>query len=181
MQGIYHKVTPCKIRWHDNILPKIMWPVSVGSSKWLVGKFILVWYCWEFCAYELSLFFLVYDRWISLLSPLKSDKNWLRGGQFGPGVQRNKIKVLFILWSISRRRRCDDGIPQVPSAFFRDGRYILSLTKSKTDKNWLRERRFGLGVAEEQNRSTFRFEINFEGAATRRRRFAGDRRVRQGR
>jgi hypothetical protein len=25
--------------------------------------------------------------------------------------------------------------PEVPSAFVRDGRYILSLTKSKTDKN----------------------------------------------
>jgi len=25
---------------------------GVGSSKWFVGKFILVWYCWEFCADE---------------------------------------------------------------------------------------------------------------------------------
>jgi hypothetical protein len=57
------------------------------------------------------------------------------GGDLVQGVQRNKIEVLFVLWSISRSPRCDDGDPQVPSAFVRDGRYILALTKSKTDKN----------------------------------------------
>jgi hypothetical protein len=40
---------------------------------------------------------------------------------------------------------------------------------------------FGLGGAEEQNRSTFIYVIDFEEAATRQRRSAGDRRVCQGR
>ena len=57
------------------------------------------------------------------------------GGDLVRGVQRNKIEVLFVLWSISSSWRRDDGDPLVPSAFIRDGRYILSLTKSKTDKN----------------------------------------------
>ncbi len=38
------------------------------------------------------------------------------------GWQRNKIEVLFVLWSISRGRRRDDGDSQVIDAFVMGGR-----------------------------------------------------------
>jgi hypothetical protein len=37
-------------------------------------------------------------------------------------VQRNKTEVLFVLWSISRGRRRNDGDSQVIDAFVRGGR-----------------------------------------------------------
>jgi hypothetical protein len=74
------------------------------------------------------------DIFCHLPSPKRTRIDFGRGDLVW-GWQRNKIEVLFVLWSISRGRRRDDGDSQVIDAFVRGGRLILPLDRSKSDKN----------------------------------------------
>ena len=68
-------------------------------------------------------------------SPKRTIIDFGGGAIWSGGGRKGGIKVLFIVQSISRESRRKEGDPQVPSAFVRGGRYILQLTKSKSDKN----------------------------------------------
>ena len=62
--------------------------------------------------------------------PLEIDHRTKSTSIWSGGDRKGGIKVLFVVRSISRESRRDDGDSKVPS-----GRYILQLTKSKSDKN----------------------------------------------
>ena len=59
---------------------------------------------------------------------------WDWGAIWSVGGRKGEIKVIFVVRSISRESRRDDGDSKVPSVR-QGGRYILQLTKSKSDKN----------------------------------------------